>query len=282
MATQAFTRPPKKPITPYIRLRVEKRKPLKMTIGLGFNTVDGIVLCADTQLTSRNVGMKFNDSKIHTISSLGGPHTWTVGIVYAGDQAIFKSFYEILSNSLRGNWPTIDEIRDEIQKALFTVHQNCIDPNAEFIDIVCALSVDDDKPQMVVGRRTTLHIEDSFAFIGVGDSSLSRFLADVMPIETQFNTKSALLLGTYLIDQAKTFTDGCGGETQTLIVAEGVSSIYKPQEKAALDRQSREISALMHQCVRNLFQVLIDPENEMQSKVDLIRNQLHSFYALPI
>ena len=57
-----------------------------VTIGMGFRCSDGIVVCADTQITWQ--GHKDYECKVYYLSG----HDWTMASVYAGSPHLMKSF----------------------------------------------------------------------------------------------------------------------------------------------------------------------------------------------
>jgi len=276
---------PRYPLKPYIRS--EKRENNAMTIAIGFRCVDGIVLCADTQITSRAVGMKYSEDKIHTIANLGETN-WIVGITYSGDVGILKSFHEKLSNTLlpKRNDIALQDVREAIQSALFEVHNNSADINTEYIDVICGVSIGGKKPEsaMYVCRRTTVHEERDIAFAGVGDSSLSKFLLDVLPVRGRgIETGLALLLSTYIVGRAKEFVDGCGGNTQSLIIRDGGESNLLSGDGPLFRSDKPELLAeSINKCVRSLLEVLLVPYVEasyLHKSIDKLKKEINEFYG---
>src|SRR4029077_7471690 len=53
-------------------------------------------------------------------------------------------------------------------------------------------------------------------YVGVGDSSLLRYLSPLIVLGRLPTTNQAQYLGTYLVQQAKCYVDGCGGSTQAM------------------------------------------------------------------
>lgn len=85
---------PNKHATPYIRRDLPKARP--MTIALGIQTPDGIVLCSDSQLTIPQY-MKYSDSKIRIIEYGEG---WSVALTYSGDPERMNRIYESMRRCL--------------------------------------------------------------------------------------------------------------------------------------------------------------------------------------
>jgi hypothetical protein len=137
---------------------------------------------------------------------------------------------------------------------------------------------------MYVGRRTTLHEEYGVAFVGAGDSSLSRFLANVLPINSlDLDIKTALLIGSYIVEQAKEFVDGCGGETQAMAVTDiGLWEILNLDKVFDSNKQAAAITKSLHNCTIDLYRALLDPDFEikkLQEKLEAAKKQINNFYS---
>jgi len=276
---------PNKLQKPYIHS--DNRRSKAMTIAVGFRCVDGVVLCADTQMTNRVSGMKYNDEKIHTINNFGETN-WTVAMVYSGDPNILKSFYEKVRKTLlpKRDDVTLDDAREAIQTALYEVHSSSADVNSEYIDVICGVSIGGQNPEtaMFVGKRTTLYEEHGFAFAGIGDSSLTKFLLNILPIQGRgIDTKTALLFGVYIVGRAKEFIDGCGGQTQSLVIRdEGVTNLLKADRKFFASDKPEKLADAIDTCVRSLLEILLIPYVEtsyFHGTVEKIKKEVNDFYG---
>jgi len=257
-----------------------------MTIALGFNCVDGIVLCSDSQMTSPLAQLKFYESKVHTISGFDSHNLWTVGLTCAGDLAVFKSLFHKLKDVLMSHKGMLDHIfvAEALQQMLNDVHANSLDIDREFVDVICGVSINDHpiKTTMYVSKRTTLHEEDDVAFAGVGDSSLSRFLASTLPVvASPMFTKRALLLGVYIIEQAKEFIDGCGGDIGAVILnGNGGFNLCDNRIPDCLNNVTTLVGA-MHSTTQGLFSALTDPDlntNLLEQEIQNAKLKINQFY----
>jgi hypothetical protein len=279
------TRLPKRPAKPYIRPAHKEAK--AMTIALGFPCIDGIVLCCDSQMTAPGQ-MKYHESKIHTITSLSDKNQWTVAITYSGDPNIMKSLYTKMRDRLLPHRETVDQefVCETLQQTLIDVHNTSTDVDREFVDIICAVSVNDSL-RMYVGKRTTLHEESDTAYSGAGDSSLSRFLAQTLPVSVKpMFTKNAQLLGVYIIEQAKLFVDGCGGDTYVATIAEnGAFHFWDNTRLQHLD----ELTVLAKNIQRRIEETVLaitDSEydeielGKLENEIRRTKKQVNDFYGL--
>ena len=73
---------------------------------------------------------------------------------------------------------------------------------------------------MFLRTKRTLVTEAEWECLGLGDSSLARYLAATFHWP-QMTTGQALLLGIYMTQQAKRYVNGCGGDTDALVLGYG-------------------------------------------------------------
>jgi hypothetical protein len=68
--------------------------------------------------------------------------------------------------------------------------------------------------------KAVVSIANDYECIGIGDSSLLRFLERMVGKQSigAYITHQASLFAVYLIYQAKKYIDGCGGDTQVSVL----------------------------------------------------------------
>lgn len=253
-----------------------------MTIAIGFPCEDGVVLCADSQMTCRELAMKYEDAKIHTVSFMGRGNEWTVAVAYAGDEGVFKSFWGRVYDELYGHGNTVDRqlILNTIGQALETVHAESLDVSREYIDVICGISAEG-KTSMHVGRRTLFYEEQTPAYIGIGNTSLLRFLAATLPLGDPVLSQRALLAGVYLVNRAKDFVDGCGGQTRAALIKEhGLPEWWGGKGGLSINRLV-SMAERMHNSVEGLYEVLLNPHAEiniLEQAVKDTRKCIQDFY----
>lgn len=263
-----------------------------MTIAVGFPCIDGIVLCADTQMTCAPSGMKYSDAKIHTIGCEGTGNDWAVGIAYAGDEGMFKEFFGRVRQTLEGEaFPRGENkvnkhfIVDTIREALEQAHAQSPDVDSEYVDVICGVSVNG-KTSMHVGKRTLFYEEQAPAYIGTGNRSLSRFLASTLPLTGRpLFAKNALVAGVYMVNQAKDFVYGCGGETQAILIKDsGLPDRWGSGEKLSVEEALAPIAEHMQRAMKELFGMLISPEGEknaLEREIKSAKEKISAFYESP-
>ena len=86
--------------------------------------------------------------------------------------------------------------------------------------MLCAVCIPDSEMSLLRTAGKVVNSVPSQRSRGVGDSSLLRFLVPLLG-DTQanrFTADDALRIGTYLVLKAKAYVDGCGGDTDAMIL----------------------------------------------------------------
>lgn len=215
-----------------------------MTIAIGFRCSDGVVLAADTQLTYRD-SHKLYDSKMH-------PHQTeehNVTFTFAGDYTLWRSFNEKFEQTLPmlPRPLTITRIKDAIETVLSFF--NTLDTNPNELNLLCGIALPDGNFTLCKTQGQTIHEVSGYEYVGVGDSSLLRFLGPLLtqppPVAPMgqfgFIVRQAVMIATYLVLKAKTNIDGCGGDTDVWVVRSdgnlrvvGASEIYGIEQRMML------------------------------------------------
>ncbi len=185
-----------------------------MTIGIGFLCHDGIVLCADNQITWPQ-SHKYCECKIY-------PHftdEWWMVNTFSGDPDLVKSFNGKFEDAMtRISAPyTAAKIQDVIETVLSFL--DGLDSNPTDLWMLCAIVVHDKEMRLVRTTGKVVSEVSRYSYIGVGDSSLLRYLDQLfLGGHKPYAVDQAYLLSSYLVLKAKTHIEGCGGETDTFIL----------------------------------------------------------------
>ncbi len=180
-------------------LRLPERKPV--TIALGFTSLPGVVLCSDTQMTSDS-GFKFEESKF-LFPWEGGPGA-AVG-VYAGIPALAKSVERNLNEYLSSQ--TKQPSATQFERGLQGILNRACNKQRGQLQMLWAYPTKECVHLYRVERRTITDVIDSEC-LGIGDSSLVRFLLENLPI---LRTRDAARTAFYIVSQAMKYVDGVGG-----------------------------------------------------------------------
>lgn len=182
-----------------------------MTIGVGFRCEDGIVLCADNQITWPQ-SHKFYERKLYQHRT----QEWTMVNTFAGDPELVKSFNDKFDEAIRLLPAPITgkRFREAIETMLGLL------PHTDDFYMLCAVAIPNTELRLFRTTGEVAREVTTFDYIGAGDSSLLRYLSSLLTecIAEEFGSEYAYQIGCYLVLKAKTFIEGCGGDTDVSIV----------------------------------------------------------------
>jgi 20S proteasome alpha/beta subunit len=143
-----------------------------MTIAVGMLCEDGIVLGADRLVTLED-GHKYEEQKIFPID--GGD--WKAVLTYAGDPGFAKEVHQRLSTRLnRGIKVDCREIRNALEKILTSLGREYGDVGSS---LLVAGHANQEQAQLWKFDGRSVHKAYGFNCVGVGDSSLIRYLSEL-------------------------------------------------------------------------------------------------------
>ncbi len=187
-----------------------------MTAVVGIPCINDVVVAADRQVSAPDY-FKYYESKIHVQRGTG----WCVVYAYAGDPGLWKEARERIAREVEAA-PSQDVSPDTVRAisgdVLTDIGQRHIEVN---LDLFIATS----SPNCLEllrfdGNSKALHVCDRLSFMGVGDSSLMRYWSDSM-YSPEIDTDTGIVIGSYLIDKAKSYVDHCSGITDLIVVKKG-------------------------------------------------------------
>lgn len=240
--------------------RLPERK--AVTIGIGFLCSDGIVLCSDTQVTWEQFH-KYYESKIRH----GEAKKWTAAFTYSGNPAVNKMFHDKFEE-------TIELIKDRvplnaagIQKAVETTLDliDVLDRDPNALNLLCEIVIPGEDMRLVHTEGKVVSRVESQHFIGAGDSSVIRYLAPTIAKEvSSYRVWQAINLGVYLTIQARRYVDGCGGETDVLVITpKGKICAYSLSDVYHIEQDLLKLEFLMDKAATALFDINM-PDEQFQ------------------
>lgn len=182
-----------------------------MTIAVGFQCSDGVVLCADKQFTSKEGRFKYQGGKL--ASSQRG----FISFIYtfAGDpdraEVIFLKLCRNLGKKIKDT--AEDSPRERIGDALEEIYS---DPQSDGLETLLGIRWKHFGPMLFRTNSTTV-VGGFQEHIGYGDSSVLRYLSDFLPLYPS-TVDEATVLGTYMVFVAGRFVDQCGDEPEHAIL----------------------------------------------------------------
>lgn len=193
--------------------RIKVSYPKALTIALGFLCQDGIVMGADTQLTAEGSHKGYACKLFPHRSS-----AWSAVVTYAGYPDFVDAFngrFRDEMEAAEAKWPiTTSLVRDLVT----TILQTVLAADADNTSLLCGVTFCEGNQCLLKTKGTLVSEVRDYANVGVGDSSLLRYLVPLLAKGGVHSTQQAALIGTYLIRVAKAYIDGCGGETDIWIL----------------------------------------------------------------
>jgi hypothetical protein len=202
---------PPKPIR-QPKQRLPERK--SVTIAVGCLCGDGFILGADTQLTAVGYHKSYG-RKIYLVDSPCGGVDFS--FAYSGSPTFASDFGDGLLGKIQdtGEPTDIFEARNVVAGVLSRyvesdVHSNHLLVGFRIRDVVGLMRTS--------GYSVSLETDERPVFVGAGDSSA---LALALPLVSRFGLgtmQHGATLAILLIEIAKKYVDGCGGDTDILMV----------------------------------------------------------------
>jgi hypothetical protein len=174
-----------------------------VTIALGIVCSDGAVLAADRQMT-KDGGLKYQEKK-YIIGHVKGSIPLDYIFVYCGTPEVAHIFEERIGMALLGGvcsgnvfMPSI--VIDNL-KSVFR------DKESKYIETLIMVGSSDIQP-FIIRTKGTRVVRSRRDCIGVGDSSVIRFVSDLLP--RTLTVEMALPVCAYLVTLGNRYIEGCG------------------------------------------------------------------------
>jgi hypothetical protein len=208
-----------------------------MTIAVGFRCSDGIVLCADSQMSAPSDGMKYNAQKTFSYS---GNQVDAV-FAFAGTEVFSKMCIERLARRILAS--ELSNVEQALQEEALSIHE-AYSPRA-------TVTTTDYDLNVLVGVRFTsgaddgialFHIEGpavsppikTFDCIGVGRmvarQAISLFYSDSLTVQ------EASRVGVYCLKQTKEHVGECGGPSQVIMLWDDSKEVFGPTAPYSVEK----------------------------------------------
>ena len=192
--------------------------PRSVTIAIGFNCSDALLLGADTEVNTGQIS-KLDSSKIFRKDHKNGIKS---AITYSGSLTYGRMAMQHIEQSL-GALPsadlTISEMRKRIEKEVFQLNKEHIYPHPDRYNVACDLlialwSPKDNSAALLWTENSSVNELLGYAAIGVGNY-LAHYLIRPKYKPTMVE-KDIRPLAIEAIEAAKNFVPGCGGFTELI------------------------------------------------------------------
>jgi 20S proteasome alpha/beta subunit len=184
-----------------------------MTMVVGFQCTDGLVLCADQQITS-GAGFKYHEKKL---SIEEGP-AWKIVFGYSGTPGLAQEVQEKVMRVVRQlAMPITGEVVKNAADGVLTDMNRLYDAFEQKLELLIGSTAFLGQTELFKFDGRGLHKVNNFSYLGIGECSLIRFLSDKL-YSSQLDTQTGAALGAYLVKKAEQYIDGCGGPIDVVVL----------------------------------------------------------------
>jgi len=186
-----------------------------MTVSIGFVCDSAIVLAADQEVSAKGLH-KFNTEKLFVIDM--NHQTDKLFLAYAGSPHLMEETVQRIQKAVDTIGP--DESANNkgllqiCQDILFEIAQRSYEEKLQVLIVVATVL---EQAELWCFNQNGFHRVDRYEFLGVGESSVLRYLFEVL-----YSRKLTLIqsknLAVYAVAKAKKYIEGCGGPTDVLLL----------------------------------------------------------------
>lgn len=183
-----------------------------VTIGIGMLCTDGVLLCADRQLTSP-AGYKFEGTKVSRHIS----RNCQLAFCYSGTEDDARAMLRIIYDNFDDVFEKEPNLRGPINRALQAFIKIFKDKTAKHLEMLIGVSF----PNVACGLIRTAGdrvVVGHTEYIGGGKSSALRYVADFLFPNFITSTSEADFLACYLCSVASRYVDGCSGGPDRVVL----------------------------------------------------------------
>jgi hypothetical protein len=230
---------------------------------------DGIVLCADNQITWPQYH-KYYECKLYT----HGTSQWGMLNTFAGDPNLAKSFNEKFDDAMTEVAPPYTGAK--IQAVIETVLSflSVLDNKPEDLSMLCGIVTIDGEMRLAKTSGRVVSPVVTYDYVGVGDSSALRYLGQLISGVQHYRlyrADQAFMLATYLVLKAKTHVDGCGGDTDAMILRPNCHVELRSGDTDRTEQKILRIESKIRVVAQCFFDKRISEDNFDKASAELVR-----------
>ena len=254
-------------------------RPTDLTIAAGFTFSDGILICADSEVSDSLA--KFKESKIRTVT-IGNNETKLI-FAFAGTVPYVKRAIEYCWKGI-GEIPagerTNDSIRDRIEERLDQFHQKFVYPHPQYKYDPGAIA------QLLIGvwprctGRPTLYVTyegvvnevSEYDAIGTGSYFARYTCANLW--QRNMSLQRAILLAAHMLQQTKNNVPGCGKSSAIIYLqVGGVLESASPIDINGIEEYSDRFVKFMSRIVLDV----VDPNVSLGEQLAIFNKTAEEF-----
>jgi hypothetical protein len=179
-----------------------------MTIAIGMKCSDGVVFCADRQITDAT-GLKYERDKILCREESGREMATSLMLTYAGNPNSAATMFDRV-------WEQVHKLGPTHGRRVLGGVFKC--KHSRGLKTLLAVSVNGTAPVMFRTESEVVYEADT-EYIGAGDSSVVRYLSKLFLDEKKRpSLVQAKFIGCLLVSAANRFVDGCSGGPDVALI----------------------------------------------------------------
>ena len=240
-----------------------------MTLGIGFQCRDAIVICSDTLITYGESHQSY-EHKIYRRSD----RQLSVVFTYSGFPNTMTNFVSKFEDQLSGFPQKGKEVTAYgIQNLIESILQNS--EFSEGLDLLCGIAVPNREMRLLkalsgkIGPCSTV-----WDCIGSGDSSLVKSLGSLLANSVNgYSLPQAELLGIYMIRQASRWVPGIGGEPDVFILHSDGRVVPSARIPSGVNARFEILERHFSPVAEAFFDSRI-PEDELDRRIQVLARSL--------
>jgi hypothetical protein len=166
---------------------------------------------------------------------------------------------------------TCPRIQDAIETLLGIM--DLVDTDPDGLHMLCGIVSPGSGMRLLKTSRKIVSEVQGYDYVGVGDSSLLRFLGSMLNNSSSFTARQAFMLATYFVMRAKAYIDGCGGDTDALILRPDGQTWPKSGQTYNAEQQMLFVEQYLRKIVPTLYDKRVSDE-EFGAMVDGLAKDL--------
>lgn len=220
-----------------------------MTMALGLPCREGLLICADEEVSARG-GDKYYEERISCVDLFGSAFVSS----YGGSSDLWREAMEKIARKLSElQGPDEDGDVCVTPHAIYETSDEVFagmgrPPNLQMLIGVGGVF---NSPELFVFDQGAMHRATGMTCVGVGESSLIRYLAENL-YSTSMTLEAAKNLGIYLISKAAQYVNGVGAPIDAIVIAG-----HQPEWLGDTEIKERESAMLARE--KSLLKQILPP-----------------------
>lgn len=251
-----------------------------MTIAAGFNFADGVIVCADTEMTQGGLA-KYHEQKIFPVEFGGAGKGPILAFAITGLAGQAKRAVELCQIALRGHHRrnpgnmTNEVIRDVIEGALLAFYKKFVFCHPHYkrdegwIELVIGLwSHVTGRSSVLVTEGPTVAFANNFDFAGIG-AYFARYACGRL-FKPYMSLRDITILAAHVLAQTKANVPGCGKQSQFVVITN--DGRLSPTSDFDVELGEVDTEAFIN-LTNDLIFALANPDEDLDKVVDKFREK---------